>query len=187
MVTELQWQGVNSVGEKSFDCGHCGSHVGPSIGFIGRHQSNGYQGLIMICPKCTLPTSLTIAGQIPGPQYGEIVSGITDTNVKALYDEARKCFAAHSYTGSVMVARKILMNLAVQHGAEENLNFIEYVNYLASNGWVPPNGKKWVDQIRKKGNDANHELQIMSKEDAEQVLRFLAMLLKFMYELATPD
>lgn len=187
MKNIYKWHQATAIEEQSFDCGHCGSHVAPSNGYFGINQRHGHQAFLMICPKCTLPTSLSReSGQVPSPQYGEVVNGITDTTVQSLYDESRRCFRAKAYTGSVMLARKVLMNLAVQHGAKDNLKFIEYVDYLSNNGWVPPNGKKWVDQIRQKGNDANHELQVMAKEDAEQVLRFLAMLLKFIYEFATP-
>jgi hypothetical protein len=57
------------------------------------------------------------------------------------------------------------------------------VDYLANAGYVPPNGKGWVDHIRKKGNEANHEIVVMSKQDAEEVVTFTSMLLKFVYEL----
>jgi len=187
MTFKFNWQNLMRMSEISYDCGHCGSYVAPSNGYQGIDQNSGSSGFVMICPKCSLPTSIARGmGQVPSPQFGEAITGISNDEVKVLYDEARRSFSARAYTGAVMLARKILMNLAVQHGAEENLKFIEYVDYLSENGWVPPNGKKWVDQIRQKGNDANHELHVMNKEDAEQVLKFLSMLLKFMYELATP-
>jgi hypothetical protein len=39
------------------------------------------------------------------------------------------------------------MNIAVAEGADEGKRFIEYVEYLADNGYVPPGGKGWVDQF----------------------------------------
>lgn len=74
------------------------------------------------------------------------------------------------------------MNIAVAQGAEEGKSFISYVDYLASQGYVPPNGRGWVDHIRKKGNEANHEIVLMKKEDAEELILFTEMLLKFIYE-----
>jgi hypothetical protein len=70
----------------------------------------------------------------------------------------------------------------VQEGAEENLKFIEYVNWLESKNYFPPKGKTWIDIIRSKGNEATHEILPMSQEDAKQVLTFTEMLLKFVYE-----
>ena len=59
---------------------------------------------------------------------------------------------------------------------------MEYVEYLSDNHYVPPGGKEWVDQIRKKGNEANHKIILMTKEDTEDILGFTEMLLRFVYE-----
>jgi hypothetical protein len=76
----------------------------------------------------------------------------------------------------------MLMNIAVQEGAAEGLKFIEYVTYLSDHGYVPPNGKHWVDHIRKKGNEATHEIALMSDSDARELVSFVEMLLRFIYE-----
>ena len=74
------------------------------------------------------------------------------------------------------------MHLAVEKGAPTGKSFLEYVEYLAQKGYVPPDGKGWVDHIRKKGNEANHEIKIMSEADAKDLIAFSEMLLKFVYE-----
>jgi len=74
------------------------------------------------------------------------------------------------------------MNIAVNNGAKEGASFVVYVEHLASAGFVPPNGRGWVDHIRKKGNEANHEIALMTRVDAEELLSFSEMLLKFIYE-----
>lgn len=76
------------------------------------------------------------------------------------------------------------MNVAVQEGADENQKFIQYVNYLETNGFLPPKGKRWVDQIRQKGNEATHEINPMTENDAVQLLTFTEMLLRFVYEFS---
>jgi hypothetical protein len=63
--------------------------------------------------------------------------------------------------------------------------FIDYVNFLAEKNYIPPDGKGWVDYIRKKGNEATHEIAIMKKQDAEELLSFIEMLLKFIFEFPT--
>jgi len=75
------------------------------------------------------------------------------------------------------------MNIAVKHGAPKNQSFQSYVEYLDRNGYVPPNGKKWVDAIRQKGNDATHEIPLMTAKDARNIVRFSEMLLRFVYEM----
>jgi len=74
------------------------------------------------------------------------------------------------------------MHLAVEKGAPQGKSFLEYVEYLSQKGYVPPDGKAWVDYIRTKGNEANHEIKIMSADDAKRLITFLEMLLKFVYE-----
>ena len=74
------------------------------------------------------------------------------------------------------------MNIAVHQGAGAGLKFIEYVDYLASKGFIPPNGKTWVDHIRKRGNEATHEIALMGDTDARELVVFTEMLLKFIYE-----
>lgn len=78
------------------------------------------------------------------------------------------------------------MNLAVLEGAASGKGFVEYVNFLADNGFVPPKGKAWVDRIRDKGNDANHEINEMSESDAKDIMMLVEMLLRFNFELGTP-
>jgi hypothetical protein len=70
------------------------------------------------------------------------------------------------------------MHIAVSKGAKEGESSVAYAQYLADNNYVPPDAKEWVDHIRKKGNEANHEIALMSKADAEELLSFIEMLLK---------
>ena len=102
--------------------------------------------------------------------------------VGALYAEARSCMTVNSFTSAVLTCRKLLMHIAVEKGAPEGKTFLDYVEYLAEKGYVPPDGKGWVDYIRKKGNEANHEIKIMSVGDASDLITFSEMLLKFVYE-----
>ena len=93
------------------------------------------------------------------PALGNPVQHVPDS-LNALYEEARRCTGQGCYTGAVLLCRKMLMNIAVEQEAKEGLNFIEYVNFLSEKGYVPPNGKHWVDHIRKKGNEATHEIAL---------------------------
>jgi hypothetical protein len=74
------------------------------------------------------------------------------------------------------------MHIAVAKGDKPGKNFIEYVEYLSTKGYVPPDAKTWVDHIRTKGNEANHEIVIMSEEEAKDLISFAEMLLKLVYE-----
>lgn len=77
------------------------------------------------------------------------------------------------------------MNIAVALSAKEGLKFIEYVEFLSGKGYIPPNGKHWVDHIRVKGNEATHEIALMTLPEASDLLTFTEMLLRFIYEFPT--
>ena len=76
-----------------------------------------------------------------------------------------------------------LIDNLVEQGAEEGLPFVRYVTYLDEKGYIPPNGKKWVDYIRTSGNVANHEIVIKEREETQKVITFLSTLLLVIYEL----
>lgn len=74
------------------------------------------------------------------------------------------------------------MHIAVSKGAKGGLKFVEYVDYLVDNNLAPSGAKEWVTHIKNKGNEANHEIVLMSRPDAEELITFLEMLMKFIYE-----
>jgi hypothetical protein len=123
-----------------------------------------------------------IGAQFPGVAFGREVKDIPDKSVSDLYAEARRASAAGSYTGAVLCCRKLLMHIAVSKGAKSGENFAFYVDYLANRHFVPPDSKEWIDHIRKKGNEANHEIIIMKQEDAEELIKFIELLLIFIFE-----
>lgn len=174
----MQWQGAGGIGAKEFTCGYCGRSIASVTGY---HSANPTGGLIYICPNCTKPTVFLSGTQMPGVAPGAEVPKLPE-DIEKLYREARNCAAASCYTAAVLVARKLLMNIAVAQGAAPGLQFIAYVEHLADAGFIPPNGKGWVDHIRKKGNEATHEIRLMSVDDATDLIAFLEMLLKFIYE-----
>jgi len=118
---------------------------------------------------------------MPSPAFGKAVQHLPN-DIGALYNEARDCTGVGAFTAAVLACRKILMHIAVEKKAKEGESFLDYVNYLADKNYVPPDGKDWVDRIRTKGNEANHEIVEMKKQDAEDLIVFLEMLLKFIYE-----
>ena len=107
------------------------------------------------------------------------------SDVAGLYAEARNCMAVSAHTAAVMACRKLLMNVAVEHGAKEGEKFVAYVDHLVNAGYVPPNSRGWVDHIRKRGNEATHEIRLMTRADAEDIITFVEMLLKILYRELT--
>lgn len=181
----MNWKALQGLPASSFKCGFCSQKVSSEKGYyIGdnRDASGAMRGGIYVCPSCQGPTFFTPNGeQIPDVTFGESVNSVPD-DVQLLYEEARKSTSNSCYTASVLLCRKILMHIGVEQGGEQGKSFMYYVNFLSEKGYVPPNGRHWVDHIRKKGNEANHEIVKMAREDAKDLLVFIEMLLKFIYE-----
>ena len=178
-----KWRGSETLNSKKYKCGHCGEPIASQLGYVAIYN-NTVMAYLYICHHCSLPTLFEEDGhQTPGVSFGEAINHIPDKNVEKLFNEARSCFKINAYTSCVMCCRKLLMNISVSEGQGEGKTFAEYVDYLNSNGFIPPKGKAWVDKIRKIGNEANHKIEFKSNEDAQLILTFTTMLLKFIYEM----
>jgi uncharacterized protein DUF4145 len=176
----LSWRNCETITTKSYKCGHCGEPIASDKGYYTGANPLAY---IYLCHNCNKPTYFDSEGrQTPGALYGGEVLDINDPSVSDLYNEARRCTGAGAYTSAVLSCRKLLMHIAVSKGAETGKKFIEYVQYLSDKNYIPPDAKNWVDHIRAKGNEANHEITIMREEDAKDLLSFIEMLLRIIYE-----
>ena len=178
----IAWENQTPIPDKSFKCGYCGEQVASHAGYQTGARSNG-PAFIYICHMCNQPTYWlqTEQKQTPGARTGAEVKNLP-VNIAALYNEARDCIAASANTAAVLVCRKLLMNVAVDLSAPPNKTFVEYVKYLSDNHYIPPNAQGWVDHIRNKGNEANHEIHLMSQTDAKELISLAEMLLKIVYE-----
>ncbi|MBZ5516697.1 MAG: DUF4145 domain-containing protein [Acidobacteriia bacterium] len=136
---------------------------------------------IYVCPHCKRPTFFEGESQQPGVSFGNKVNHISP-EVDGLYQEARRCTGAGAQTAAVLACRKILMHTAVDKGAAPGKSFVEYVEYLSEKGYITPGARAWVDAIRTKGNEANHEIKVMAASDAQDLLALVEMLLKIIYE-----
>ncbi len=177
---KITWEDTETIDGVDYECGHCGCRVGPDKGYVG--STNFKPAYIYICPHCSQPTYLAMDGKkTPNVPYGDPVENLPD-DIETLYEETRNTFTVSAFNSAIMVCRKVLMNIAVNQGAPENQSFKKYVDFLVEKGYVPPNGEGWANSIREKGNEANHEIKQMSEADAKELIDFLAMLLKFIYE-----
>lgn len=179
----MKWNAPTDLPSKKYICGYCGNKVASAKGYLTSDTQYNHHGFIYICPHCSGPSFIHDGEevQLPGVAPGNDVEHLPE-DISKLYKEARRCVSVNSHTSAVLASRKLLMNIAVSQGAEAGKSFLHYVKYLADSGFVPPNGRGWVDHIRNKGNEANHEIHLMKREDAEELIAFSEMLLKFIYE-----
>ena len=177
----MNWHSTANMHPLQFICGYCDNKVASNVGYFSQGGSGQALAYIYICPNCTKPTYAHSGNLVPSAAPGGHVAHLPK-DIEALYSEARKATAAGAHTAAVLACRKLLMNIAVAQGAAPSGTFVSYVEYLASSGYVPPNGKGWVDHIRRKGNEATHEIALMSATDSAELIAFAEMLLKFVFE-----
>ena len=181
---KISWANIGHFHAKNYVCGYCNKNVGPNTGYHGQSDTTH---TIYICSYCTHPTYFYFDAengeefQIPSPVFGEDVNHLPE-KVESLYSEARRCMTISAYTSAVMLCRILLMHISVEKGANENMNFQQYVDWLDNSGYVPPDGKHLLEYIRKRGNDANHKIHIMHHQDAQNLIIFIGLFMKFVYE-----
>ncbi len=178
------WDGVVILDSKSFICWNCGEKIASQLAYytndgLGRRHSHIY-----ICHHCNAPVIVDNANRevlapLPGKEIKKLPRNIND-----VYEEVRKCMQSGSFTGAIMLMRKVIMNVAVHEGAKKNLGFAEYVDYLCENNIVPKKSKSKADSVRGLGNIANHEIETRTKEEAQNCFEFVELLLKVNYEFA---
>jgi hypothetical protein len=78
----------------------------------------------------------------------------------------------------------MLVDLACANGGEweRGRPFWQYVEHLNNKLFAPDSGQAWIDRIRDQGNKATHELGIQTEADAIELLGYVEMLLRLLYE-----
>ena len=82
------------------------------------------------------------------------------------------------------MCRKILMHLAVDKaGSAPGRGFVDYINDLQAQNYIMAGLQPVVDQVRNRGNKANHELPASTQQEALVTLTITQHLLIGVYEL----
>ena len=173
------WEQLTQISSREYICYFCNKTVASSVGY----KDNDCVSYIRICPHCNRPTYFYGGRiQVPKPLPLSPVTGVED-NVRDLFEEARKCISTESYTAVAMLCRKLLMNIAVDHGAEKNKKFQEYVEYIQAKNLVSKSAEELLTEIKDIGNDANHEISQVSKEQANQIIELTNEIINQIYRV----
>ena len=188
-MNKMQLASTN-ISVESF-CGYCNLPI--SLNVFARHY-----GITMVagnkrehtvyytgtCPLCGKPIIHDIGNKsaLPVTRSFENIKHLPQ-EVEALYNEMRDAFSIKAYTCCVIAGRTLLANVAVEQGATAGLKFAQYVDYMVQTFMPHQSSKPWVDKVRTLGNASAHQLVIANKENAETSLKFLANILRNVYEL----
>ena len=173
----------------SFECGHCGRATNGRVvaGMTRGSDSNVICWSVCACPEQE-PTLLVVdaAGatvwQLPEHTHFQSDAKWPET-LRLLFDESAMAFAAGAYTASSMVSRKILMACACHEGDAEGKHFVQYVDFIIDKVLTFPRAKDAIKAIKDIGNDANHVVCFVSREDAQRSLSIVDYMLKTIYSL----
>jgi Domain of unknown function (DUF4145) len=159
-------------------CGHCGNRVG-----VPNPVWQAGESKAIMCPVCAEVTALVHGAYYPPAREHAAVEHLPP-DVDVAWNEAVNSAGAGAFTASEIMCRKILMHVAVDKtGADEGKAFTEYIDALDSAGYIPTGLKPKIDEIRTRGNVANHELPASDKEVADRTLSVTRFLLVSIYEL----
>lgn len=198
IASMIKWNNPPPIRAYTYVCGHCGTKVAPEKGMSGvevvlhNFQAFQFDASMCLCTNCGMPTVFLAKGdpteapfQTPGPAYGDAIPNLPE-KVEAIYDEARKSMTMNAFTGVAMLCRALVAHVAVQKGAPIGLSFKHYVEWLdgqhGGQHFLPPGGAAWIHHIRDLGNDANHDLIIVTEAEARELIDFSGHLLRIVYD-----
>lgn len=175
---------------RSIVCGHCGQGVSADV-VLQKTVTRNVDGIPthdsvdwLQCPNCRDGSVKTVGGAVyPAAPAGRAVDHLP-ADVEQAWREGRTAHNVAAYTAAEMMFRKILMHVAVDKtGAEPGARFAEYVDRLASANLIVPALRPVVDQVRHRGNEANHGLPASTEQDSRQTMAITEHLLSVVYEL----
>lgn len=182
-----RWPNAREIPSRTYTCGYCGNELASNRGFLGVGPVFQERvAAVYICHNCKRPTYIHFDGrQAPAPMIGDDVEHLSGP-VATLYWEARVSASRGANTAAAMCCRKLLLNVAAALAEDdfEPGSFKQAVDWLEEEGHIPEKGKRWVERIRKVGNEANHEIdRTVDPREAERLLTFTEGLLRDTFEL----
>lgn len=190
MIEIKEWSWINlkkkDISTKTITCPYCNVRVqAESNTRIIDAETGAIKYHIHKCSECFMPVIIGLDGKIiPQSQilpFDDV--RYLPASIDRLYVECRKCFLNECYHSVIMVARTLLMYVAVDKGDSAGKSFAQYIDYFESNGFIGSQNKEWVDKIRTIGNKYVHQLDEATKEDAQKVILFIKQLLGNLYEM----
>ena len=190
MIEIKEWSWVNlkkkDVSTKTITCPYCNVKVqAESNTRIVDVETGAIKYHIHKCPECFMPVIIGLDGKIiPQSQmlpFDDV--RYLPESIEKLYIEFRKCYLNECFHSVIMVARTLLMHVAVDKGDSAGKSFAQYIDYFETNGFIGSQNKEWVDKIRIIGNKYIHQLDEATKEDAQKVILFIKQLLGNLYEM----
>jgi hypothetical protein len=174
----VQWLNQVQLPAHAFRCGYCSREVASNQGFQLHSVSHRRA---YVCPNCDCPSYFDREQQTPKAVLGAPI-GHLPSDIESLLKEARDCVAAGANTAAVLLARKMLMHIAVAQGASEGER-----SFSTSSTWRLRAGYLRTGSIGsisfgRRATSRTMKLVVMTAVDATEILSFLEILLIFVYD-----
>jgi hypothetical protein len=191
---QASWNNAMTVSAgNQWRCAYCNQFTRSAVGFYA--GSNNY-ARIQICGNCNYPTLFTFMGgptQMPAPApAGEPIRNLAP-DVEQLFSQARAALSAGAPVAATLTCRKILHHVAVEKRRLNEPtftkfgNFVQAIEWLDDNRYLPPGARDtWVDFIRDRANEENHQIVIITAPEAAKLVELTAHLLRHIYDLPKP-
>lgn len=190
-ITAAEQQGVLGgivPRHRTYPCGACAQTTnGRVLASLKRDQDGAtVQWCVCSCsreePSVMIERGGAVVSQIPEAREFE-AGDRWPPELGQLFDEAARAFAAGAFTATAMVCRKVLMACACQEGDADGKPFTQYVDYIVGTVLTFPRAKEAIDKIRGIGNEANHKVKFVSRDDARRALSIVSYMLSTIYSL----
>ena len=189
---QAEWMSAQQRGAqpkfRDFNCGACGQSTNGRVVATLKRECDGalISWCVCSCPNDE-PTTIVERGGVVIHQLPEArefqVGEKWPPELEQLFDEAAKSYAAGAFTACAMVCRKILMACACHEGDADGKHFTDYVDYITNTVLTFPKAKDSIDKIRGIGNEANHKIRFVSRDDARRAMSIVSYMLSTIYSL----
>lgn len=165
----------------AFTCGYCGRGVNGEV--VGGKYVAG-SSVALQCPLCEEISGRSTKGVIHPAATQQMGVAHLPTDVHEAWLEAVTSLNAGAPTACEIMCRKILMHVAVDvANSKPGRTFVEYIDDLDTAGYISTGLKPKIDEIRNRGNIANHDLPASPTAQAENTMAVTRHLLVSVYEL----
>jgi hypothetical protein len=192
------------------DCPHCGvKHVAFSISFSSLRPEGSYQfNAFGWCPGCAGPIAAIIdssrTGQDPQAVQGNLTEANSPVRVVSFFPcreisrspdhvpvaaarafvEGAESLKDGRYTAAVAMFRRTI-DVATKQLSEEvrAWGLEKRIDKFAKEGLLTKGLQEWAHKIRLEGNEAMHELEEPTKEQAVELQLFTELMLTYLYTL----
>lgn len=188
----------------SYDCPYCFVSVSPKRTMCTINKIDVYskekihvasdfiKSYLYFCNLCGRPTfqdGLQNNEYFPKKIFGQKIELPEKyKEIQEGFEELKKCISVNAFTAAVMIGRKLLTIIAynypqisdeIKKKIENNqIKFIECVDELKKINALPFINHYLFDIVRKLGNNANHQLEQRSKDDAKEIYEALELIMR---------